>query len=463
MPGDGAAGEGDNVGLDIENATGGSAGDRIVGSAGANELRGALGNDSVDGGGGPDIVRTGDGNDEATGGAGDDSVTGGLGNDELEPQGADSSGNDSLDGGEGDDTIRAGTGPNGIDLFIGGTGRDRASFSERRAPLNINLNGQPDDGEQGEGDNIGADVENATGGSANDRMAGSAAANSFSAGGGEDTVDGGAGDDSLDGDAGEDYIDDTLGEDHLIGGDNGDVLRTRDGNRDELDCNAGTDFAVADTRDTADSDCDRVDRDTRHRPVLGSSMVVTPSGGSLGMAPTGITRVVPLKNVVNLPVRSVVDSTAGTIKITSAQRRSRRGRSSQLVRATTASMRFSEAIFQIRQIRASRPATEIRLRGGDFASCSSTAGASGARAAQNRRVIRRLFSRGRGRFRTRGRYSAATVRGTSWVTQDRCDGTLTTVRSGRVAVFDFARRRTVVVRAGRSYLARAARAQIRGG
>jgi ferric-dicitrate binding protein FerR (iron transport regulator) len=54
--------------------------------------------------------------------------------------------------------------------------------------------------------------------------------------------------------------------------------------------------------------------------------------------------------------------------------------------------------------------------------------------------------------------SSATVRGTIWLTQDPCDGTLTTVKRGRVNVRDFKRRRTVSVKAGHSYLARAARA-----
>jgi len=49
------------------------------------------------------------------------------------------------------------------------------------------------------------------------------------------------------------------------------------------------------------------------------------------------------------------------------------------------------------------------------------------------------------------------VRGTLWLTADRCDGTLTRVTRGRVAVHDFRRRRTVLVRAGKSYLARARR------
>jgi ferric-dicitrate binding protein FerR (iron transport regulator) len=50
--------------------------------------------------------------------------------------------------------------------------------------------------------------------------------------------------------------------------------------------------------------------------------------------------------------------------------------------------------------------------------------------------------------------AAATVRGTKWRVQDRCDGTLTTVTRGVVAVRDFRLRRTILVTAGQSYLAR---------
>jgi hypothetical protein len=66
-----------------------------------------------------------------------------------------------------------------------------------------------------------------------------------------------------------------------------------------------------------------------------------------------------------------------------------------------------------------------------------------------------MRSNASGRFRSRGRYSAATVRGTIWDTADRCDGTLTRVRRGVVVVRDFRRHRNITVRAGKSYLARA--------
>jgi ferric-dicitrate binding protein FerR (iron transport regulator) len=66
-----------------------------------------------------------------------------------------------------------------------------------------------------------------------------------------------------------------------------------------------------------------------------------------------------------------------------------------------------------------------------------------------------LWCDGKGRFRSDGRYGSAGVRGTIWLTEDRCDGTLVRVRRGRVDVDDIPRRRTVTLSAGQSYLARA--------
>jgi hypothetical protein len=54
-----------------------------------------------------------------------------------------------------------------------------------------------------------------------------------------------------------------------------------------------------------------------------------------------------------------------------------------------------------------------------------------------------------------GRYSAASIRGTTWLTDDKCNATLTRVTQGAVAVRDFVKRKTIVVKAPKSYLARA--------
>jgi ferric-dicitrate binding protein FerR (iron transport regulator) len=77
---------------------------------------------------------------------------------------------------------------------------------------------------------------------------------------------------------------------------------------------------------------------------------------------------------------------------------------------------------------------------------------------KKRKPPRRLWgSDSQGKFRTRGGNSVATVRGTAWYVEDRCDGTLTRVSKGSVSVYDRGRRRTIVVRAGHSYLARSIR------
>ncbi len=76
-------------------------------------------------------------------------------------------------------------------------------------------------------------------------------------------------------------------------------------------------------------------------------------------------------------------------------------------------------------------------------------------------VLGKLWGSGKGKFRTSGKYASATVRGTIWLTQGECDGTLTRVKRGVVQVRDFKRKKTVTVKAGHSYLARAASAKRR--
>lgn len=106
--------------------------------------------------------------------------------------------------------------------------------------------------------------------------------------------------------------------------------------------------------------------------------------------------------------------------------------------------------------RRKRTVAELELTGGDFAKeCAASASSSArARAAASKKVVRSLWGSGRGRFRTRGRHSAAVVRGTVWRTDDRCDGTLTFVKQGVVMVTAAKGRKTVRVTAGKSYLAR---------
>ena len=72
-----------------------------------------------------------------------------------------------------------------------------------------------------------------------------------------------------------------------------------------------------------------------------------------------------------------------------------------------------------------------------------------ARAAQRKPKTRKLWGKGSGKFRTTGSYSAATVRGTEWLVQDSCSGTLTRVTQGVVAVRDNVKKKTFLVRGPR--------------
>jgi hypothetical protein len=108
---------------------------------------------------------------------------------------------------------------------------------------------------------------------------------------------------------------------------------------------------------------------------------------------------------------------------------------------------FYGGLFKVRQRAAARFVTDLVLSGG-LTSCRRGSASAARRS-------RKLWGNSGGRFRTRGRHSSGAVRGTRWLTVDRCDGTLTIVREGTVAVRDFTLDRTVLVDAGERYLARA--------
>jgi hypothetical protein len=197
-------------------------------------------------------------------------------------------------------------------------------------------------------------------------------------------------------------------------------------------------------------------------PVKGVVLVSVPAGSarsSRGKARASATvpglkgRVfIPLSQAKQIPVGSILDTRKGTVRLTTAQNAA----------GATQSSTFQLGVFQVLQSgkRSAKGLTEVRLKGASFRSCrsrkSSRRSSTQAQAsARSKRRIRRLRGNGKGRFRTRGRYSAATVRGTDWTVTDRCDGTLTQVKRGKVAVRDFRRRKNVSVRAGKRYLARA--------
>jgi hypothetical protein len=142
-------------------------------------------------------------------------------------------------------------------------------------------------------------------------------------------------------------------------------------------------------------------------------------------------------------VNSLLDTTHGTVRMSSA----RNAAATQLQTGT-----FRGGAFIVKQPRSSALTTLTLAGGGNFK--TGCRGTSRKASAARRRPRRSLFSNAKGRFRTRGRNSTATVRGTIWLTKDTCAGTLTRVSRGVVVVRDLVKRRNIKVKAHHAYLAR---------
>ena len=69
-----------------------------------------------------------------------------------------------------------------------------------------------------------------------------------------------------------------------------------------------------------------------------------------------------------------------------------------------------------------------------------------------KRRTRKLWGNAKGNFTSSGRYASATVRGTQWLTEDTCAGTLVRVVSGVVSVSDFPHHRSFLLNAGKQFL-----------
>jgi hypothetical protein len=138
-----------------------------------------------------------------------------------------------------------------------------------------------------------------------------------------------------------------------------------------------------------------------------------------------------------IPVGATLDTTKGRVTI---------------VAAGDQTADFYDGIFRIGQGRGVKPLTTLTLV--EKLRCPRAGRAS---TAAKRKKKRKLWGEGSGKFRTRGKHSAATVVGTKWLVEDRCSSTLTRVVTGVVSVRDFGRRKTVRVKAGKKYVAKARR------
>jgi hypothetical protein len=109
--------------------------------------------------------------------------------------------------------------------------------------------------------------------------------------------------------------------------------------------------------------------------------------------------------------------------------------------------------FKTRQRGTKRPVTEAYLVGAVGPCAKSGKSGKKATASRKKRRSRHLWGDAHGNFRTVGKSSSASARGTKWLVKDTCAGTLTTVARGKVLVRDFATNGRHTVTAGHSFLA----------
>jgi hypothetical protein len=158
---------------------------------------------------------------------------------------------------------------------------------------------------------------------------------------------------------------------------------------------------------------------TRLQPVLGRTVLASRVSGVVRVKPAGQRTFTLLTRPRLIAFGATIDATRGTVRLETAA----------AARGKTQSGQFSKGSFTIFQ--GHSDTTDLRLVGGRPANavCASRARAGDAAVASSSPVssgvLRLLRAQGHGHFRTIGRYSAATVRGTKWQTIDRCDGTLT--------------------------------------
>ncbi len=383
------------AGVDVLCGMGGN--DILIGFGGNDRLLGGSGNDRLLGGAGNDVLKGVNGKDELLGGAGDDRLDGGRGSDTL----AGERGADHLNGGYGNDFLIGGR---GIDRVLGGPGKDRM----RRDTQDKALGGP------------GADQCLTTGivtacpygpGSSGPRSQSSCrrpvpdryrtrkprrpASRSFVP--------------------------------------SATARRETTGRSTSSSRGWATSTTPCSTRPAEQAR--RTRRRARTSIWVGRSRISSRTTAPNVREP-GTGRFDLLTAPDQISIGSQIDTTNGRVQLTSAR-----------AGGVLETSQFYEGLFTILQDSVTA-LPELRLDGGDF---SCLEGSFSWQAIK--KPVRRVWGSGKGKYRTRGRYSSATVRGTEWRTEDRCDGTLTTVVEGTVTVRDFVRQADVTLQAGQSYLA----------
>jgi hypothetical protein len=187
-------------------------------------------------------------------------------------------------------------------------------------------------------------------------------------------------------------------------------------------------------------------------PVYGESFNLRPVSGTVLVKLPGTADFVPITDVQNVPEGTEVDANKGSVELTSG--------SDPSGGLQTAIFYFGRFVITYEPPKIGTVPTPpgsttnlvTQLLLSEPLTCPSSKQQRRTAAATAKK--RSLWGTGKGNFRTRGKFAAATVRGTYWFTQDTCTTTFEKTRVGEVDVYDFVLAKHIFVDAGQSYTAK---------
>jgi len=195
------------------------------------------------------------------------------------------------------------------------------------------------------------------------------------------------------------------------------------------------------------------------QPSLRKSVLVAPVSGTVAVRPAGQTKFHRLRTPELLEVGSEIDAELGRSRLTSAA-----DDEGHLQTADFYQGRYvADYEDDFPEIEPPQVVTTVTLsrRLTGCPGTRTTAGVEG-KPRKPRKPARRqnakerhVWGAGTGKFRTKGQFASATVRGTTWFTQDACRTTVVKVQTGLVDTFDVVLRKHVTLRNGQSYTAHA--------
>jgi hypothetical protein len=206
---------------------------------------------------------------------------------------------------------------------------------------------------------------------------------------------------------------------------------------------------------------------TPSAPTLGKTFNISPVSGLVLIKLNG--KFVPLTQIRQIPKNTLINAIHGTLQLITATtgghpatdaaaKKGKKGKGGK-GKVKTQTGKFGGAIFKITQAHnglATLSLVEGAVKGGpSFAKCKGGKKAADVTAsAASSKTLQLLRASAKGKFSTKGKYAAATVRGTKWTTADRCDGTQVHDVTDSVSVTDLVLHKTVILHGGQTYLAK---------